>query len=516
MKLNAFVVTAIALLAIAPLAAHAGISEEFAKMEDSLGELISEIEKGKTKVCPLFGGVCYNEVGQFSSSSDEVLGSQGKEATGCARPVVGCSFKGGHRTQCRFSPCPTDFLPEGESRSSCVDNTNACKASCNAARDSSNCVLNENVMRITKANHSAWMKDVQSLPLNELLVAGSHHTLARTHGVNFDHIVEKLAGMALVRAIQKLGKFGPLPAIRRQVFDFMLPMMLNTQVSDVATMLYHGVRMFDFRPYLFSGNEKRYPGVPAGLYDYHLGQGPAMKPEMEAIAAHLRAHPTEMVYLEVQNFLTKCFDCSPDVIRVFGETVQEVFGSCDQKDSLLYCGPHDNFSKPLKEYAGKVIIFSDVDDFLKANPFVVRASIQKKKCSEMKGAAVCARYYNKNSNVAVRDAILDDDDATHLVKENPNLLRLFQYQLTAQKDDYLGALTQRFTNYFQDRANPAACGSLACMARASNTKLFMNTFAKDNFAKLGGRGNIVLLDFSDMEGIEELIEWNIKKFNGKN
>eukprot|EP01135_Chromosphaera_perkinsii_P005091 Nk52_evm2s316 gene=Nk52_evmTU2s316 len=488
------------------------VSKHLEQLKAGSEELISTFKafesdaKAKNGNICVVEGVCYQNIGQFYKPNS---GTQGTGGVGCANILFGC--KEGHRTFCSWSPCPLDFLPTGKPLSTCSDNGEICMSMCNEyQKDLKKCVLNQEVLPLSTSDHSKWMADFQSTKLSELLVVGAHHTLAGVQNVNFNLMAEKETLEKIITIAEVLGPLFPFPDLYNQTINVMLPMMLNTQASGTSTLLKRGVRLFDYRPYHFTGSDK-FPDIPDGLYDYHAGQGPAIKPEMQAIASFLRENPTEVVYMEVQNFLTTdCYHCASDAIELTVSIVEEIFGACSESNSLLYCGEHD-FTKPVSNYAGKVIVMSHDENFLK-QPYVVSTTNSEDQCTDE--VSVCARWYNKNGKQELINALKSDTNATQLTENDPNMLRLIQWQLTANGNDYGSALTQRVSDKFTAKSSPEGCGSLACMARVDNAKAFFNAFG-DSLSDIGGRANILMIDFSDMKGTAEAVIAYNKKRNSK-
>ena len=444
---------------------------------------------------PCAMGMCYENYGNNRGRNEGVGGVGSK---GCKK-VFGCSGA----STCSLGVCPGDFVQMEKNKynfDSCVTSS-SCYSNCGAGPGV--CKRNNHFARLSSKDFSKWMSHVQEKPLNSLFLVGAHHTLARLGTVNFRLMVETQGINNILDKLNdffdKIGRFKILiNSSFRNIFKFateqLLPAYASTQESNTADLLKHGVRLLDFRPYYYNGSRAKH-----GLYDYHGGQGPAMEPELMAIKTFLTANPSETVYLIIQNILVNgCNDCAKDAHDKVIEALESTFGTCE--NGYVVCD--FDFNRPVKYFAGKVILFSD-EPKLKSQKYIAPGHYGSGPCDI--STKMCGRYYNKNNLNEIVTAIKEDTDSLSKVQNSDGMLRLFQFQLTPNQDDYIGAVTQRYTARWQDKANRHGCQSIACLARVANVE----TFIKSGLRTKVSVGNILFLDFADYDIIQQAIDLNV-------
>eukprot|EP01135_Chromosphaera_perkinsii_P003538 Nk52_evm11s247 gene=Nk52_evmTU11s247 len=437
------------------------------------------------------GGMCYDQYGA-SRDKSKTAGPGGLGDRGCK--VVFCPGKSSKAYT--FGPCPVDFVKEGAS-----ENTDAGSPECYSfcGYHKATCKRNNKYTRASSKDFSNWMSSFHDVPLNKLLVTGAHHSLAALRTLDFDGQMAETDGIRNVLNELNNGIKKIVDVPDQMLTSHLLPMWSSCQASNTLTMLQHGVRMLDFRPYYFTGSSAK----PEGLYDYHGAQGPLIVPELQAIKDFLLKNPTEVVYLMVQNILVNgCEKCNPDGQTKVIEALESMFGNCEGAEAsgdLMYCGEKD-FTKSTAAFAGKVILMSGESELVK-KPYVVRSTTGGCNASEH----VCGRWYNANDLSELEKKIRGDVTTKSIIAQNPNILNMIQFQLSPTEKDMVGAITQGITGNWQNNANRHGCQSLLCLARVSNAERFFS----DAIDKLNVRNNILMLDFADDEGnIEAVIEYN--------
>merc|ERR1711988_1772501 len=95
------------------------------------------------------------------------------------------------------------------------------------------------------------------------------------------------------------------------------------------------------------------------------------------------------------------------------------------------------------------------------------------------------------------------------VQGNTTMIGL-QWMLTPQKDDFLGAVTQKWTSEYQDKANSQGCQSLACFAEVASATEFAKFYELSQEFPAIALGNILIIDYADREGTMEAV-LNINK-----
>ena len=325
--------------------------------------------------------------------------------------------------ECTFGACPADFVSTllTQSREEICVGDELCYSKC--GKNDLKCGFNGRFAEIEQRDFSQWMAHFHKKPLNKLFVVGAHHSLAQLDQLDFNLMAETSCFYDILRKLESLS-FRLPRKIQSLAAEHLLPMFACTQISSPKTLLKHGVRLLDIRPYHFTGTEDK----PEGLYDYHGGQGPDIQESLSQVKAFLAENPSEVVYLLFQNLMKeKCLYCGKDVAQRVIDVVEDVFGkaSCTE-ESYISC--ERNLTLPLKRFSGKVVIFSS-DPTLIAIPYILPAHTGMEACPADMTVGLCARYYNKHSLGDMVDAIRNDRDTAEAIEKNSSVLRLYQVRL---------------------------------------------------------------------------------------
>jgi len=145
------------------------------------------------------------------------------------------------------------------------------------------------------------MKEFENKTLNQIIVLGAHHVMARLGGINFDVLVDREADS--VNTLFSILEQMPVVYKAKQVAtQHLLPMMSSTQSDNIYTLLNAGVRFFDIRPFYHVNTNS--------LRDYHGGYGPTVEETFNDIFNFVSLNKSEFVYISIINVLTKdCEQC---------------------------------------------------------------------------------------------------------------------------------------------------------------------------------------------------------------
>merc|ERR1712151_696196 len=102
-----------------------------------------------------------------------------------------------------------------------------------------------------------------------------------------------------------------------------------------------------------------------------------------------------------------------------------------------------------------------------------------------------------NDLEVLKNKILMDSYAQGHAKR-ANILVGLQWIMTPDENDFIGAVTQRFTAEYQSKANRYGCQSLACFGEVASAISFEQFFPQ--LHGLYERTNILMLDYADRQG----------------
>lgn len=239
-----------------------------------------------------------------------------------------------------------------------------------------------------------------------------------------------------------------------------------------------------------------------------------MEEGLKAMASFAQAHPTEVITLEFQNILDDCPDCSStgDVRQVLLELIEKQLIGCKSKvtDGLLNCEP--DMSVPLKELRsnGQIIIYSldsKLYDLAKDTGMVHLSCQEGDECAGQ--PLMYKAWYNTNELATLKSKMQGDAALNEIAMQGNTTIGL-QWMLTPQKHDFLGAVTQKWTSDYQDKANSQGCQSLACFAEVASATEFEEFYALSQEFPAIAMGNILMIDYADREGTMEAV-MNINK-----
>lgn len=338
--------------------------------------------------------------------------------------------------------------------------------------------------------YSNWMAEFSARPLNTMIMVEAHHALAQLGTLDFSVPVE--SDLKILADLAKLENVPGLGAILNVARASLLPMWSSTQSSIVSEMLLRGVRAFDIRPYVSKLDDK--------LHDEHGGRGGAIEPAIEAVAQFVgNQGKTEVVFLNFQRVLSGCRDCSEkNVYAELVKVLKEHLGDCN--GGVLICDA--NVSATVGSFAGRVIVHSTSHELVSASGVSASDRMVHHSINMYN-----APWYDRNSLSELQLRMKDDDDAKS-ISESDTVLTAHQWILTPQTNDFLGAITQRYTAEYQDKANPHGCQSLACFGEVASAESFTEYHTE---LKTAGymKSNFVLLDYADREGnMEAILKFN--------
>jgi len=377
---------------------------------------------------------------------------------------------------CVFGPCPRNF-----GSPACVS-TSGCRSYCDVQYRGS-CRYSGPRQAST---HATWMREFQSKRLNTLMMVEAHHYLAQLGTLDFYKPVKSSEDI-----LGKLKPIARLPGagdVMRVAYASLLPLWSSCQSADTRALLNSGVRAFDIRPYLSKTTNS--------LRDSHGGQGLEVEPALSAIASFVRARRSEIIFVNLQNVLvgSSCLDCKSDAetYQRINSAVQKYFGNCG--GGTLLCNV--DVSKTVGELvrSGNVIVHTNKREVYTGGGSRIHWS------SNMYSAP----WYNTNSLTKLKSAMLADKDAQTRARGSSHMIA-HQWILSPTSDDFVGAISQRFTGEYQGRANPHGCQSLACfgeVASASSFRAFYSSI-RSRYA----RSNFLMLDYADRTGTMDFALW---------
>jgi len=443
---------------------------------DRLAENASDVT---AQWSPCVLGMCWSSWGKYRDSRYAGVGGRGN--AGCRGLFKGCGSN--HAMDCFFGPCPLDFSTGGQP---CISKS-SCKSYCDVQHAGS-CGYSGSQER---SSYSTWMREFHSKRLNTLTMVEAHHYLAKLGTLDFYKPVKSSEEI-----LKKLGPIKRIPGagdILRVAYASLLPVWSSCQSSDTSTLLSRGVRAFDVRPYLAKSSNS--------LRDSHGGRGLEVEPALRSIAAFVRANPSEIVFVNLQNVLSgtgSCLDCKSgaETFQSINAAVQRHFGSCG--GGMLLCNA--NISKTVGELVrtGNIIVHTNNwDVFGGSGPSDLRRIHWSK-------SMYTGNWYNTNSLSKLKSSVLANSDGQTKARGSDHMIA-HQWILSPTSNDFVGSISQRFTGEYQGKANPHGCQSLACFGKVASAQAFKTFYA--SVRSRYQRTNFLMLDFADRAGTMDFILW---------
>jgi len=457
-----------------PVAPQETEVEIWDQLTPNASDVLSEVT-AQWSPCAL--GMCWKSWGKYRDSRYAGVGGRGN--SGCRGVFKGCGSS--HFMDCFFGPCPLDFATSGQP---CISTSN-CRSYCDVQHAGS-CRYSGPTER---TSYSTWMREFHSKKLNTLMMVEAHHYLAKLGTLDFYKPVKSSEEI-----LKKLNPIKNIPGagdIMRVAYASLLPMWSSCQSSDTTTLLNRGVRAFDIRPYLAKSSNS--------LRDSHGGRGLEVEPALRSIASFVRANPSEIVFVQLKNVMSgdgSCLDCKSktETIQSINKAVERAFGTCG--GGTLLCNV--NFSKTVGELvqAGNVIVHT--------NNWDVYGGSGSPRRIHWSGSMYKGSWYNTNSLTKLKSSVLDDRDAQSKARGSNHMIA-HQWILSPTSNDFVGAISQRFTGEFQGNANPHGCQSLACFGKVASAQAFRSFY--QSVRGRYQRSNFLMLDFADRPGTMDFILW---------
>lgn len=422
--------------------------------------------------CPR--GMCWDSWGAHRNTKYAGVGGIGDR--GCKKWF---SCPGSSKVMdCGLGPCPRYF-----GSPACVS-TSRCKSYCDL-KHAGSCKYSGPKDDV----NSSWMREFTRVPLKELLVVSAHHVLAQLGTLDFDTPVD-IDALKYIAAVDLLGRSGK--ALGDVVSSHLAPMMSSCQSDNVKTLLRAGVRAFDFRPHLSQKDNK--------LHDSHGARGPEIEGSLSDIATYVQQNPSEIVFVYFQNLLGSdsdgdCKGCGSmrEVVARVRQAVAKYFGTCGAGKLICNVDTSKNVGDLIK--TGNIIVHTNNDALAYSHEEIHNDD-----------SIYYSPWHNTNSLSTLKSKVLAKSGSTRRRKLNG-----VQWILTPGTNDYVGALSQRYTANWQSKANPHGCQSLACFASVASAQSFKESVGIIRLFKY--HPNFLMLDYANMKGTMDVVLWYNRKYN---
>jgi len=191
-----------------------------------------------------------------------------------------------------------------------------------------------------------------------------------------------------------------------------------------------------------------------------------------------------------------CLDCKSgaETFQAINAAVQKHFGNCG--GGTLLCNV--NISKTVGELVrtGNVVVHT--------NNWDVYGGSGSPRRIHWSSSMYAGPWYNTNSLTKLKSSV-SADSSLQSKASGSNHMIAHQWVLSPTSNDFVGAISQRFTGNFQGAANPHGCQSLACFGKVASARSFRTFFS--TVRSRYQRSNFLMLDFADREGTMEFILW---------